>query len=42
VSLEKLNRFFVFLGGSATLERAEVAPLAGFRILLARVEPILT
>jgi len=40
VSLEKLNGLLVFLGGSPTLERAEVSPLASLRIFLARIESI--
>jgi len=42
VPLEVLHGALVLLGGLARLERAEVAALAGLRILLARVEPIFT
>lgn len=38
--LEELNGSFVRLCGVARLERAEVAALAGARILLARVKPV--
>jgi hypothetical protein len=34
---EELHRAFMFLGGSAVFERAQVSPLAGFRILLSRI-----
>src|ERR1700742_3282585 len=39
-ALEVLHVAFVFLSGCAGFERAEIAALAGFGILLARVEAI--
>jgi hypothetical protein len=41
-SFEKLHGAFVSFGRSAAVERPEIAPAAGPRILLARVEAILT
>jgi hypothetical protein len=40
VPLEVLNLAFVLLGGAFALEGAEVAALAGLRVLLARIEPV--
>jgi hypothetical protein len=40
--LEVLHRSLMLRGRSAGLERAQVPPLAGARILLPGVEPILT
>jgi hypothetical protein len=39
-ALEMLHRTLVLFGRRARLERAEIAPLAGFRIELARIETI--
>jgi hypothetical protein len=33
MTLEKLHCSFVFLGGSARLERPEISSFAGFRVL---------
>src|SRR5579872_2699049 len=41
MALEILDCAFVLFGGGATAERAQVAPLAGFGILLPRIEPVL-
>src|SRR4051794_18565100 len=41
MALEVLHRAFVLLGGGAGAEGAQIAALAGLRILLARVEPVL-
>jgi hypothetical protein len=41
VTLEELHGALVLLRCGATLESPQVAPLTGFRIFLARVEPIL-
>src|SRR5436309_7030656 len=41
-ALEELHRALVFFGRLPALERAEVAALAGARILLARIESILS
>ena len=38
--LEALDLAFVLLGARARVERAEVAALAGVRVLLARIEPV--
>ena len=40
--LEILHGALVLLGGSARGESAEIAPPAGLRILLARVQPVLS
>ena len=40
MSLEVLNVAFVLLGRPAAVERAEIPPLAGLRILLPRIQPI--
>src|SRR5579871_5161108 len=40
VPFEILHRAFVFFGGCARLERAEVTALAGLRIDLAGVKPV--
>lgn len=40
--LEILNRAFVFLRCSLAAERAEIFPLAGSRIFLAGIQPILS
>jgi hypothetical protein len=40
--LEVLYGAFVFFGGGATLEGAEIAALAGLGVGLARIETILT
>src|SRR6266581_8290877 len=42
MSLEILHVAFVLFGCRARLEGAEIAPLAGFRIDLAGIEPVLT
>jgi hypothetical protein len=41
VPLEELHRALVLLRRSARLERTEIPALAGLRILLAGVEPVL-
>jgi hypothetical protein len=41
VSFEILHGAFVFLGRRARVERAKVFSLAGFRILLPGIEPVL-
>jgi len=41
VPFEVLNGPLMFLGGGATCERSQVAPLAGFGVLLARVQTVL-
>src|SRR5262249_50382140 len=41
VPFEILHRALVAFGSSARLEGAEIAPLAGLRIDLARVQPVL-
>src|SRR5262249_23978789 len=41
-SLEVLHRSLVSLCGAPSFEGAQVAPPASFRVLLARIEPILT
>src|SRR6187399_3233616 len=40
VPLEVLHRLLVLLRGGERLERAEVLPLSGLRVLLARVEAV--
>ena len=40
MTLEILHRALVLLGGGAGLERAEIAPPAGLRVELARIEAV--
>jgi|SRR6516225_2317806 len=40
--LEELHRPLVLLGGRPAPERAQIPPLSRLRVLLARVEPVLT
>ena len=42
MSLEVLNGFFVFLGRRFCTERAEIPSFTGSRILLPRIQPVLT
>jgi hypothetical protein len=42
VTFEELHRALVLLGSLARLERAQIAALAGLRILLPRVQPVFT
>jgi hypothetical protein len=42
VTFEILNRPLVLFGGGAGLERAEIAPAAGRRILFAGIKPVAT
>lgn len=41
-TLEELNRTFVTLGGGAAPERPQVPPPTGLRILLARIQAIVS
>jgi len=40
MTLEVLDLAFVLFGGGAGLERAQIAPAAGFRIGFTRIEAI--